>query len=107
MAQDIQGHLKYTLRLVERAVDDARRDAAGQRDFDLLKRIERLLWAEFLRQQTLQAYEEVRHPIVDLIHGWPPDDQLTVALRAVVNHAWRPVEFGEGGMFSFPNPNDS
>ncbi len=101
MAQDIQGHRRYTVRLLESELAERERGLPGPGSADELRALHRQVLSEATSRRPYD-YNPRRHPVMETIVGWPHEHPLTVALQAIVDYAWRPIEFAPGGRYQFP-----
>lgn len=109
MTQNIVGHLKYTLRLVDGELQKRINGVSGPGSVAELRALHRQVWEDRYRRAPgsvhwLSTLDPQRHPLASMIETWPPEHPLTVAVQALVDYAWRPVEFQKGGRFRFPKP---
>ena len=107
MAQNITGHLRYTLRLLEAELAGRENGRPGPGSVIDLRALHGQVLSQARRRGSRAAdYEPYRHTAAEVIGRWPSKHPLTVALQALVDYAWRPIEFQPGGQFSFPTPEE-
>ncbi len=108
MTQNVVGHLRYTLRLLEVELGRRRSGLPGPGTVTELTELRRQVMTELPQRRSydIQLLDPHLHPAAPIIANWPPEHELTVALQALVDHAWRPVEFQDEGRFSFPVPDE-
>lgn len=103
MTQNIDGHRRYTAHLLEAELSRRDRGLPGPGSAADLRALYRQVVLE-ARSRRPYDYTPHEHPAKELISSWPSEHPLTVALQAIVDYAWRPIEFAPGGRYQFPEP---